>query len=330
MIMIASGHEAMNKVAQEMRTADVVIAHNWDAAKQGLDTVQTVLLGQYLEGFPEETGELEEVVQKRPEIEWILWINEDRAHGLRLRLPATVDFWVGEISQDRFEEWINAHAVKPWEPPKLFALVSGGPGCSRISVVEWITANVTKRYGTGRWVDFDWTAPQLTARYFSRIWHKQDYPYHRLKVQRVSWGGLTPAPPPWQLLTEVPDKRDVQRALGENHAWQGWDLGGDLRSDYGNWLLSKVPAVLMVLDEGTELYSALQIIETVKTLHTEIEVTLVLDRPLAPDERRDLIKKRVALVNGPRAADEHLAEHISRGRLGFNKLVQAFTSHRLD
>ncbi|MDA8195114.1 MAG: hypothetical protein M0Z53_14145 [Thermaerobacter sp.] len=280
MILMASGHEALNRFAADQDPVAIRVADQWRDVRRTAGEAERIFLGQNVAGFPD-WPELEETVRQTPNTRWTLWVSEGQTQRLPSSLGEQMTVLAGEVTGEQIVAWISTRETE-WTVPALFGLVTAHPYPNRLAVVNWLSEGARRLYGTGGWVDFDWQQAVLTVAHLPLAAGRPSFPFERLRPQATRLGWLTPAPPPWHVPTERPDPTDIQQLFDHRQGWQGWDLGGDPRTYHAASVLARVPAVVLSITAETPPYAAEHLIAMVRLYQEKVHFTAVHPAPRLP------------------------------------------------
>ncbi len=253
MIIVASGHPGVNRYCREVNPKGVVVLDTFAEARQMWSRADKVLVGEHVEDFSDLLDWLSRTTQPPFEGELVLWVGLDFQHSVLSRPIAGLSVWQGEIDRERLDQWWQV--PKPHLSPDLdrcWATVSVFPYCPIAPLAEALTRWSDEQFGLGGgWVDADWHEASLSMIWNPELYRRREFPFERLRIQRVNHHLLVPAPPPWKPGTRSLVTSDLERLLQEKWSWQGWNLGSQIATPWAIELLHHIRMVVIWGDRAT-------------------------------------------------------------------------------
>ncbi len=263
MILAATGHEAVDHFL-ETQSESVTRMRDWTQLRGCLADATHLVLSERLNGLPS-WDEVNEVVEAHTTLHWLIWLPERMRNTEEVLGGAELVF--GDLEAVRLTTWLE----KDWSRESVrLALtkrwIVWRPGLEfNQKILSWIGDQAQHQYGSGCWVDLDWHNAQLTARWDPDAWKHTSVEYARLKARKARQGCLVVAPPPWHLFYETPEANDIQGLMRRDYAWQGLDVGADLRPPFVMRAIEAVSQAIILMEEPwiRVLEEGLKILKTV-------------------------------------------------------------------
>lgn len=247
MILAATGHEAVDRFLEAPDFKAIRIA-GWEQLLEQVPTASHVVLSDRIGGLPP-WHEIRDAVERHSTTRWMIWLPEGMQNAAEILSNADLVF--GDLAADRLTTWLQ----KDWSPnrPNLVLSKQWVVWRPRFdfnqSIMSWLGTEANRQHGAGCWVDLDWHNGHLTARWDPDAWTHANLVYGKLKARRTKEGWLVPAPPPWEIVYEIPQAAEIQGLMRRDYKWCGMDLGADLRPPLAMRAIEAVSQVIILLDE---------------------------------------------------------------------------------
>jgi hypothetical protein len=200
----------------------------WAEVLQLLPRTRALFLGERLSGRPNWEQVLPIIASSATKVRWMIWLSQESDR--KLFLGTHVELMTGDLTSGDLLNWIekSSSSESSFTLPKRWVLwrpdMSFGPG-----IIVQLTQAAKNQYGSGCWVDLDWSVAGLTAELCGEVWNQAEFSYEKLKVKAMHWGWLAPAPPPWSVIFQVPTTGNLERLLKQRYGWWGLDIGANFR-----------------------------------------------------------------------------------------------------
>ena len=227
MMVVATGHSQVQQFVKTTRP-NVRTVETWAEVLQLLPRTRALFLGERLSGRPNWEQVLSIITTTANHVRWMIWLSQD--DDRKVFVGTGVELLTGDLTSGDLLKWLGIFS--PSESvlslPKRWVLWRPDMSLG-LGIIPKLTQLAQRQYGSGCWVDLDWSVAGLTAELCSEVWNQGDFSYEKLKVKAMHWGWLAPAPPPWSVIFQVPTAEDLDRLLKQGFGWWGLDIGANFR-----------------------------------------------------------------------------------------------------
>ncbi len=280
MIVMATGHAGLDAFVRSQNPEGVLLVERWAEVQGRVGEADKIFIGENVPDFGEAHQWFKEHGDQVRAQEVVVWVSDGSRAAPWVDTGGTrIVSWQGEIDAQQLQNWWT----EPGPLPPMFGprwlLLSLYPYPSVASVAQWMEDAARTRYGLGGWVDMDLQRAELSITFYQGMYERGEFPFERLRPQRLQGRYLVAAPPPWLPGIAPPDPHDLDTLLRIDWKWQGWCLGSQLGRREVIHLLQHVPQVILWGSDATPNVAVERTVEFCRLYNGALEPILVTDKP---------------------------------------------------